>query len=91
MSISVAKSDARNVVQAVNSCDDDANSYVVARDIKLCLNSATSGSNCSHVLRSGNMVAHQLASLLLCSSCDLYGIDAIPSFIREAVLADLAS
>ncbi|GMN48341.1 hypothetical protein TIFTF001_017524 [Ficus carica] len=94
--ISVAKSDSMNVVQAVNSCDDDATSDVVVQDTKLCLNSATSGSTCSHVLRRGNMVAHQLASLLFCSllfcsSCDLYGIDAIPSFIREVVLADLTS
>ncbi|GMN33907.1 hypothetical protein TIFTF001_004415 [Ficus carica] len=38
----------------------------------------------------GNMVAHLLASSNFSSSSDLYGCDAIPSFIREVVLADLA-
>lgn len=81
--------DAVNVVNDVNSCNFDSACALIEDVIELF--GMVGGGSCCHIPRKGNIEAHTLASLGLCSLGNLVGDgNAFPIELFDVLNADLA-
>ncbi|GMN33277.1 hypothetical protein TIFTF001_004070 [Ficus carica] len=90
VTVSIAESDAVNVVQVVNYKEtlDDAELATSCIRIR---QGEVGGCSCYHALRTtGNMIAHLLAGSSFISFVVVYGLDVISKFIRKAIFANMA-